>query len=87
MLCMKPGEHGSTYGGNPLACKVAIAALKVILEENLPARARQLGETLTTELQKLPKDLVREVRGRGLLQAIVINEGTNAKTSFEIFLK
>lgn len=75
MLCIKPGEHGSTYGGNPLACKVAIAALKVVVEENLADRARILGEILRKELEKLPKDLVREVRGKGMMQAIVINEG------------
>lgn len=72
---MKPGEHGSTYGGNPLACKVAIAALKVIVDENLAEKARALGEVLRKELDKLPKDLVREVRGKGLMQAIVVNEG------------
>lgn len=85
MLCMKPGEHGSTYGGNPLACRVATAALKVILDENLSLRARQLGEILARELEKLPKELVREVRGKGLLQAIVINEGKIFFLNFVLF--
>ncbi|KAF2882771.1 hypothetical protein ILUMI_23395 [Ignelater luminosus] len=75
MLCMKPGEHGSTYGGNPLACKVATASLKVIIEEKLCENSQILGEFLIKELQKLRKEIVREVRGKGLLYAIVIKEG------------
>lgn len=76
ILCMKPGEHGSTFGGNPLGSKVAIAALKVIVEEGLAQRAHHLGQILRTELEKLPKTIVREVRGKGLMQALVINEGS-----------
>lgn len=76
MLCMRPGEHGSTYGGNPLSCKVAIAALKVIVEEKLGENARSLEEVLKKELNKLPKELIKEVRGKGLLYAIVVKEGT-----------
>lgn len=75
MLCMKPGEHGSTFGGNPLGARVAVVALKVIVEENLAQRAHHLGATLRAELERLPKSIVREVRGKGLLQALVINEG------------
>ena len=74
MLCVRPGEHGSTFGGNQLACKVAISALKVIIEEKLSENARFLGEILYKELRKLPKDLVKEIRGKGLLYAIVINQ-------------
>lgn len=74
MLTIKPGEHGSTYGGNPLGSKVAIAALQVLRDENLAQKAQVLGEKLRTELGKLPKELVTTVRGKGLLNAIVINK-------------
>ncbi|KAF5295992.1 hypothetical protein FQA39_LY12764 [Lamprigera yunnana] len=74
MLCMKPGEHGSTYGGNPLSCKVAIAALKVTIEEKLVENASRLGDVLKKELQKLPTSIVKEVRGKGLMCAIVIRD-------------
>ena len=77
MLCMRPGEHGSTYGGNPLASKVAVAALKVIVEEGLIENSQRLGEILKRELDKLPTDIVQEVRGKGMLRAIVIREGKN----------
>lgn len=82
MLCMKPGEHGSTFGGNPLGARVAVAALKVIVEENLAQRAQHLGAMLRTELERLPKSVVREVRGKGLLQALVINEGMQTPPQF-----
>ncbi|CAH1783071.1 unnamed protein product [Owenia fusiformis] len=78
MLTIKPGEHGSTYGGNPLACKVAIAALECMLEEKMAENAQYLGEILRNELSKLPKDVVSIVRGKGLLNAIVINEKFDA---------
>uniref|UniRef100_A0A3B3VAE1 Ornithine aminotransferase n=1 Tax=Poecilia latipinna TaxID=48699 RepID=A0A3B3VAE1_9TELE len=74
MLTIKPGEHGSTYGGNPVACRVAIAALEVMEEEKLAENAQRMGELLRTELKKLPKDIVTTVRGKGLLNAIVIKE-------------
>ena len=73
MLTIKPGEHGSTYGGNPLGCKVAMAALDVLEEENLAANADRLGAILRAELGKLPTDRVSLVRGKGLLNAVVIN--------------
>ena len=77
MLSIKPGEHGSTYGGNPLGCKVAITSLKVIEEENLADNAFKMGEYFRSELvKKLPKELVTKVRGRGLLNAIEINKST-----------
>lgn len=72
MLCIKPGEHGSTYGGNPLACRVAIAALEVIKEEHLAERAAELGAYLREQIRKLNHPNIREVRGKGLLNAIVI---------------
>jgi len=78
MLTIRPGEHGSTYGGNPLACKVSIAALKVLVDECLAEKADTLGTILRKELAMLPKEAVREVRGKGLLNAIVISEEFNA---------
>jgi len=78
MLTIKPGEHGSTFGGFPLACKVAMEALKVLEEEKLADNAERLGHKLRTELAKLPKDIVSVVRGKGLLDAIVINVGHDA---------
>uniref|UniRef100_A0A8C6WWG8 Ornithine aminotransferase n=1 Tax=Neogobius melanostomus TaxID=47308 RepID=A0A8C6WWG8_9GOBI len=74
MLTIKPGEHGSTYGGNPVACRVAMAALEVLEEERLAENAERMGQILRTELSKLPKDIVTTVRGKGLLNAIVIKE-------------
>lgn len=75
MLCIKPGEHGSTYGGNPLACKVAMTALEVMEDEQLAKNADEMGQNLRSELSKLPKSVVKLVRGKGLLNAIVINSG------------
>ncbi|NWW82130.1 OAT protein, partial [Climacteris rufus] len=74
MLTIKPGEHGSTYGGNPLACRVAMAALEVIEEENLARNAEIMGNLLRNELMKTPSNIVTAVRGKGLLNAIVIRE-------------
>jgi len=73
MLCIKPGEHGSTFGGNPLACKVAMAALEVVKNENLSENAEYLGNLLRTELSKIDSPLIEKVRGKGLLNAIIIN--------------
>jgi len=73
MMCIKPGEHGSTYGGNPLACSVAIAALEVLQEQKLAENSQNMGNILRRELSKLPKSVVNTVRGKGLLNAIVIN--------------
>ena len=72
MLTIKPGEHGSTYGGNPLACKVATAALEVLKEENMAANAEKMGKLLRNELAKLNSHHIKEIRGRGLLNAITI---------------
>lgn len=74
MMTIKPGEHGSTYGGNPLGCKVALAALNVLIKENLADNAERMGQKLRKELSQLPKDIVSIVRGKGLLNAIVINK-------------
>ncbi|XP_061397521.1 ornithine aminotransferase, mitochondrial [Musca vetustissima] len=84
MLCIKPGEHGSTYGGNPLGCRVAMAALEVLQEEKLAANAYKMGELLRNELNKLPKDVVSLVRGKGLMNAMVINAKYDA---WEVCLK
>jgi ornithine--oxo-acid transaminase len=73
MLQIKPGEHGSTYGGNPLGSVVALEALKVLEEEKLAENAERLGQKLRSDLRKLPEDRVSIVRGKGLLNAIVIN--------------
>lgn len=78
MLSIKPGEHGSTYGGNPLACKVALAALEVLEEERLAEKAEEMGHIFRSELSKLPEDRVSIVRGKGLLNAIVINKKWDA---------
>lgn len=79
MLVIKPGEHGSTYGGNPLGMKVALSALDVVLEEKLDVNAERMGQIFRKELtERLPKDVAICVRGKGLLNAIVIREGYDA---------
>jgi ornithine--oxo-acid transaminase len=85
MLCLKPGEHGSTFGGNPLACKVAIAALEVIKEEKLTENAEKLGVIFREELRKFKSDRVEIVRGKGLLNAVVIKP-MNGKTAWDVCL-
>jgi ornithine--oxo-acid transaminase len=72
MLTIKPGEHGSTYGGNPLACKIAIAALQVLKDENLTGNAMQMGDYFRSGLVKLNSRHVKAIRGKGLLNAILI---------------
>jgi ornithine--oxo-acid transaminase len=72
MLAIKPGEHGSTYGGNPLACKVAIASLCVLSEEKMAQNATIQGELLRTELRKINSSHIAQIRGKGLLNAIII---------------
>ena len=79
MLCIKPGEHGSTYGGNPLGAAVAIAALSVLEDENLAARALKLGELFRSSITALNHPLVKTVRGRGLFNAVVIDESMSAR--------
>ena len=85
MLCIKPGEHGSTFGGNPLAAKVAIAALEVIRDEKLPDNAARLGEIFRQELKAFRHDMVEIVRGKGLLNAIVIRP-KNGKEAWDVCL-
>jgi len=83
MLVIKPGEHGSTYGGNPVAAKVAIAALEVIKDEKLSERAEQLGELFRSELKKIKSPMIELVRGKGLLNAIVIKP-MKGKTAWDV---
>ncbi|MDP6921669.1 MAG: ornithine--oxo-acid transaminase [Lutibacter sp.] len=89
MKVIRPGQHGSTFGGNPLACAVAMAALDVVKEEKLAENAAALGELFRSELSTFIDtcDLVREVRGKGLLNAIVINDTPTSNTAWEICLR
>lgn len=73
MLCIEPGQHGSTYGGNPLGSRIAMTALSILQDEKLAENAEHLGRILRQKLQLLPEDVVIKVRGKGLLNAIVIN--------------
>ena len=86
MMCIRPGEHGSTFGGNPLANKVAIAALEVIKEEKLSDNAERLGKILRSELDNFENDMITLVRGKGLLNAIVIKP-KNGKEAWDVCLK
>lgn len=89
MECIRPGEHGSTYGGNPLACAVAMAALDVVKEEKLADNAERLGRIFRKEMNKLVEEseLVSLVRGKGLLNAIVINDSPESKTAWNLCLE
>lgn len=87
MMTIKPGEHGSTYGGNPLACKVAMAALKVLVDEKLSENAEHLGNILREELRAIPSSLIKTVRGKGLLNAIVIEGDEDSPLAWNICLK
>ncbi len=86
MLVIKPGQHGSTFGGNPVACKVAMAALDVIKEENLAEKSEKLGEILRRELRAINSDMLTLVRGKGLLNAIVIKP-KGGKTAWDVCVK
>jgi len=89
MMVIKPGQHGSTFGGNPVAAKVAVAALEVVKDEHLAKNARKLGELFRSEMNKIiaKTDLVNSVRGRGLLNAILINDTEDSKTAWNICMK
>jgi ornithine--oxo-acid transaminase len=86
MLTIKPGEHGSTYGGNPLACAVATTALQVLKDEKMTENATVMGELLRDDLRKLNSPFIKLVRGRGLLNAIVI-EHSNKEAAWELCLQ
>jgi len=85
MLNIKPGEHGSTYGGNPLACAVAMASLQVLKDEQMAENATAMGTLLRDELGKIQSPLIKTIRGRGLLNAIVI-EHENPEAAWDICL-
>lgn len=85
MMNIKPGEHGSTYGGNPLACAVAMAALDVLKEENLADNAERMGQLLRAKLEQLQSPYIKTIRGKGLLNAIVINH-PNPDAAWELCL-
>jgi len=89
MEVIKPGEHGSTYGGNPIAAKVAIAALEVVKEEKLAENANELGELFRAEMNQLIQetDLVKSVRGKGLLNAIIVNDTEDSTTAWDICIQ
>ena len=88
MMNIKPGEHGSTYGGNPLACAVAISALTVLKEEHMAENASSMGQLLRDELAKLHSPFIKTIRGKGLLNAIVINHpNPEAAWDFCLILK
>lgn len=89
MMVIKPGQHGSTFGGNPVAAKVAIAALEVVRDEKLAERSEELGKVFRAEVQKLVDkyDLLKLVRGKGLLNAIVINDTEDSSTAWDICMK
>ena len=86
MMCIRPGEHGSTFGGNPLANKVAIAALEVVKEESLSETAERLGKMLRSELANFDNDMITLVRGQGLLNASIIKP-KNGKEAWDVCLK
>jgi len=85
MLQIKPGEHGSTYGGNPLACAVAMTSLEVLRSENMAENAEKMGALLRSEIEKLNSPFIKLVRGKGLLNAIVINH-PDPEVSWELCL-
>ncbi len=89
MLCIKPGEHGSTFGGNPLAARVAIAALEVVKDERLAEKAEKLGEIFRSEIRKMMAEtsMITKVRGKGLLNAIIVNDSPTSHTAWNICVK
>lgn len=89
MLTIAPGEHGSTYGGNPLACAVTVAALDVVQNEKLAENALEMGELFRNRMNELARkcSLIREVRGKGLLNAIEVNNTEDSGVAYELCLK
>lgn len=86
MLTIKPGEHGSTFGGNPVACKVAMSALEVVKEEKLAERAEYLGQIFRDEMRSIQSEMVQQVRGKGLLNAVIIKP-KNGKEAWDVCVK
>jgi ornithine--oxo-acid transaminase len=89
MNVIKPGQHGSTFGGNPIACAVAVAALDVVADEKLSERAEQLGQLFRAEIEKIIENnsLITKVRGKGLLNAILINDTPDSSTAWNLCLQ
>ena len=85
MMTIKPGEHGSTFGGNPLAAKVAVAALEVVRDEKLAEKAEKLGNIFRKELSGINSEMIELVRGKGLLNAVVIRP-KNGKEAWDVCL-
>jgi ornithine--oxo-acid transaminase len=86
MLCINPGEHGSTFGGNPLACVVAMAALQVLKDEKLDENSDRMGQIFRARMSKINSPLITNVRGKGLLNAIVITPFGDNKTAYDVCL-
>ncbi len=86
MMVIKPGQHGSTFGGNPIAARVAIAALDVVADEQLALNARKLGDLFRSEMEKIitSSDLILKVRGKGLLNAIIVNDSPDSQTAWNL---
>ena len=86
MMVIKPGQHGSTFGGNPIAAKVAMAALDVVSEEQLALNARKLGDLFRSEMNRIisKTDLILKVRGKGLLNAIIVNDTPDSSTAWNL---
>jgi ornithine--oxo-acid transaminase len=84
MSTLRPGQHGSTFGGNPLACAVGMASVKVIIEEKLCENANAMGELFRSELRKINSPIIRQVRGLGLLNAIEIIPYGNNRTAWDV---
>jgi ornithine--oxo-acid transaminase len=83
MMVIKPGEHGSTFGGNPIAARVAMAALQVVKDEKLAERAEKLGKIFRDEMSAIKSDMITLVRGKGLLNAIIIKP-KNGKEAWDV---
>ncbi len=83
MLTIKPGEHGSTFGGNPLACAVAIASINVLIDDDLATNAEKMGKLFRDKLVELNSPYIKTVRGKGLLNAIVVDDNYNGKTAWD----
>jgi len=86
MMCIKPGQHGSTFGGNPVAARVAVTALEVIRDEKLADNASRMGTIFREDLRMIKSDMIELVRGKGLLNAIVVKP-KNGRTAWDVCLK